>query len=81
MKHLFHLLLLIIGFPNFLNGQTVIRFQPDKIDRNVRNVFSKEGKIKQTGKEFLRHLRVELPDKILELNLKKSRLKDENNRP
>ena len=75
MKHLFHLLLLIIGFPNFLNGQTVIRFQPDKIDRNVRNVFSKEGKIKQTGKEFLRHLRVELPDKILELNLKKSRLK------
>jgi hypothetical protein len=75
MKNFSYLLVFFIGFQIALNGQTVIRFQPDIYAKNTKQSFSEEGKLEQIGKGFLGKLRVELPGKTLELDLKPSRLK------
>jgi Metallo-peptidase family M12 len=54
-------------------SQTVIKFFPDKALKNIQNATS--GSMKQTGSEFIGKLDVELPDKILNLNLKASSIK------
>lgn len=78
MKIFSSLIVLFISLHFNLNGQTILRFQPDEHSKNAKNTFSKEGKIEQIGKEFSGKLRVELPEKTLELNLKISPIKNYN---
>lgn len=75
MKALSYFLILSMNFPIFLNGQTILRFHPNKTTKNAKGNFTSEGKAEQIGDKFSGNLRIELPDRILQLNLKQSSLK------
>jgi Secretion system C-terminal sorting domain len=78
MKTLY-LILLSIFFTHLAQSQTILRFLPVKSSANSKVSVANIGKIVQVGESFNQNLRVELPDKILDLNLKPSRLKQYDN--
>lgn len=57
-------------------GQTLIRFVPNQFLRNKQNNLT--GKIEQLGSKFGEKVRIELPNKILNLNLTRSNIKQYN---
>ncbi|WP_435355820.1 T9SS type A sorting domain-containing protein [Emticicia sp. SJ17W-69] len=57
-------------------GQTLIRFVPNQFLRNKQNNLI--GKIEQLGSKFGEKVRIELPNKILNLNLTRSNIKQYN---
>jgi Secretion system C-terminal sorting domain len=78
MKTLY-LILLSIFFTHLAHSQTILRFLSVKSSANAKLSVNNIGKIVQVGESFNQNLRVELPNKTLDLNLKPSRLKQYNN--
>ena len=66
---------ILLGMATFSEAQTTVRFIPQKsINVGTGQSFG-SGKVEQTGQDFSRKLRVELPQKTLTVTLRPSLLK------